>query len=106
MDAERVSDERLREMIGLSVRCVPASPIEVVMLVRELRELRARCASVERNGLAEAVRIAIVNLVHTEEAVRFGDLSPRQNADNIADAIQSIRAALSAAAMLEERSKP
>lgn len=36
----RITDERLAEMVGAGVPCVPAQPGEIAALVQELRALR------------------------------------------------------------------
>lgn len=40
VNTDTVSDERLREMVGMNVPCVPANPGEVAALVQELIALR------------------------------------------------------------------
>lgn len=50
-----ISNERLAEMVGAGVPCVPASPGEIVAIVQELRSLRQSPAGVEPAAWAEVM---------------------------------------------------
>lgn len=61
----KISAERLAEMVGAGVPCVPAQPGEIAAVVQELRRLRSQPAGVR--ATSDQLLMAVLDCPHTIE---------------------------------------
>jgi hypothetical protein len=85
-----IGEERLREMIGMNMPCVPASPGDVARLVRELLWHRQSTAASGLDGLLDELERGCV-----EDANSPGRYFVEDASDKMAEAAIAIRQLLS-----------
>jgi hypothetical protein len=73
----RITDERLAEMVGAGVPCVPAQPGEIAAVVQELRAIRAAVSTPTQGQEGEAGELIawLEERSKPDSGIRYGDNS-------------------------------